>query len=261
MDILTTQLTITSSNLDSIDRKAVFLPPFLVGIGTLLLPPAPWFWLQSVLLIAALLIGIRSLLYVRWIVLPKVNYLGPKSSAVVENVGTPAPFLRVAIARELAVAVNNGEILAAGKSEAFRRSLEWASVAILCLIVARAAGGLTLTDQSGQGSSPAPSQSQPATPAPATPAPATAAPATPAPATAAPATPAAPSAPPPVGQNIPNLGQQTIQGTEPSIPVLGQQTVSLGEQTMVRELVSFGQQTIQKARLDPPPTPPVKKEG
>jgi hypothetical protein len=247
VDILKAQLAIVASNLDSLDRKVVLLPPFMIGLGTLLLPPAPWSWLQVVLVAAALGIGIRSVWYVRWIVLPQDHFLGPTSANVAANVDKSAPWLRAAIAHELAVSINNGVALASLKSAAFRHSANWAGAAILCLIFARAAGGFAMADQSGQGgSSPAPSQTQPASPAPSTPVPAT-------------GTPAAPSAPPPVGENnVPPLGQQTIQGTEPG--ALGQQAISLGQQLMARDTVTLGQQRMEKA-WRPQPRPPVEKEG
>jgi hypothetical protein len=140
--VLQAELGLVASGLDGIDRKASLLPPFLIALGGLLLPAAPWTNVQLAAIVAALVTGFASAFYVRRIVLPTDHNLGPTAAKVADMVNIEPALFRAGVARELATSIKECVALAGRKSAAFRQAANWASAAILFLIAARLAGGI-----------------------------------------------------------------------------------------------------------------------
>jgi hypothetical protein len=162
--ILQAELSLASSNLDGIDRKAALLPPVVIGLGGLLLPDGPWTGPQTALIGLALVAGVVSVGLVLRVVLPGEWSLGPNAEQVTRGLTMPPADFELRVAGSLAKAVQRSSSASAVKGRSLRRATYWAVAATLLLIAAQVVGGLPLTDQQNPGAaapSAAPSSAAP----------------------------------------------------------------------------------------------------
>lgn len=220
VSVLQAELALTDGHLDAIDRKAALLPPFLVGVAALLLRDGAWTVIEAGLNIVALIVGSVAVVYCLTILRPGRISVGPEATVIAHHTHlSPAEFhLRVAVSLADAIDLNTRRTKV--KADRLRTAGWWAAATMLLLVLARVAGGIVMTDESG-----ATPPSNTASPSPATTSPA------PEPSSSPPASPG-PNAPaeatPSTSDRLPDFGQQMITASEPTLPSFGQQWAEKG---------------------------------
>jgi hypothetical protein len=218
VSVLQAELALTDGHLDAIDRKAALLPPFLVGVAALLLRDGAWTVFEAGLNIVALIVGSVAVVYCLTILRPGRISVGPEATVIAHHTHLPPPEFHLRVAVSLADAIDLNTRRTKVKADRLRTAGWLAAATMFLLVLARVAGGIGVTDDSG-----APPPSNSASPSPAT-EPASAPPAAPSP--SAPASPGEPS--PSTGDRLPDFGQQMITASEPRLPSFGQQWAEKG---------------------------------
>jgi hypothetical protein len=158
LDVLRTELTLVHGNLDSIDRKAALLPPFLVALAGLLIPLGQLSDIQLLLIAGALLSGISAVGVVLWLVFPGEVYLGPNAHLTASTAHHAPVVYKMALAAELANSVRDTSTATVVKGRWLRRSMRLAGLTMLLLVVARVVGGV-VAEETPAGQAPVPTSS------------------------------------------------------------------------------------------------------
>lgn len=138
---LQAQLTLASNNVDSVDRKAVLIPPFLVTFAGLVIgPEVPYKPIGIVFLLIAFAFGSIAIYRVVRVVFPGLVRIGPNAEATARATTLEPLQLRKEIALELAGAIEWHSVTSIQKSRAIVSPLRFAGLAIMFLLAARLLG-------------------------------------------------------------------------------------------------------------------------
>ena len=183
VDVLQFELGLVNGSIDSLDRKAALIPPFLVAAAAFLLGPigTTYNWLQLVLVALAIATGIRASYLAYRAMAPDLVRLGPKAEIVERYTTAPLADFEQRVVEALSEAVQQTSKTTLIKGERPSGGMRLAAATLLLLVLARIAGGLPLAADNAQtptSTPPATQPSQSAAPQP-TQSPATQAPASP----------------------------------------------------------------------------------
>jgi hypothetical protein len=210
VSVLQFELALVNGSIDSLDRKAALIPPFLVAAAALLLDPAGMAYNgpQLVFIGLALVTGVWASYLAYKALTPDVIRLGPSADAVAQHTNATRAAFDERVVEALSEAVQETSRTTLSKGLRLTRGLKLAGATLLLLVFARIAGGISLADNT----TPAP-QGQPTQVSP-TPQPTSQPTSQPTlqptlqPATEAPATPAASPTGPSSSEPLPSFGQQ-----------------------------------------------------
>lgn len=158
------QLDMATKAYDSLDQKAALLPAFLAGAAGLLLAGKDLDRLTAILLVPAVLVGMRA----GWLAIEALRTrslaAGPDPADVVAKMHRPLAEFSPALAKVIADAVTDRRKVAKEKADAFNDAIRWTALTLLLVASARLAGGILVTDQSEAGPSTPPTAAPSASP-------------------------------------------------------------------------------------------------
>jgi hypothetical protein len=220
IETLRAELMLATGDGDSIDRKAAFIPIFLIALAAFSLGPIGTMYThdQAQFLVVALVFAFLAVVAAFWTVLPGERSVGPSADEVTGGLGLQSSEFGLRIAASLASAVNDQTARNIERSGRLTLAIILTTGTMALLIAARFAGGPLVNDQDRQPGASGIPTAQPSSPAPSQP---TAQPTVnPTPTAPAPAQPSAPPSP----ASLPNFGQQWSTRGAPVSPGIGRTT-------------------------------------
>lgn len=159
IEALQNQIELADGNLDSIDRKAALIPAALAGISAIFLPESfeGYNRIQIASLLEASAFGLLSVLFALYCLRTRSVVIGPDVDKLVMGLDTSTEDYKTKVAGSLALAVNELTLSGGHKAKQVNRSMTFASISILFIVLSRVAGALPMTDQPNSTDAPAPS--------------------------------------------------------------------------------------------------------
>jgi hypothetical protein len=141
VSVLQFELGLANGAIDSLDRKAALIPPFLVAAAAFLLGPVSttYNWLQLALVALAILTGIRSSYLAYRAIAPDLIRLGPRAEIVERHTSAPVAAFDQRVVEALSEAVQETSKTTLVKGERLTAGLVLAGATLVLLVFARVA--------------------------------------------------------------------------------------------------------------------------